>query len=147
MEEENSTAQTQSVPKSSSKNWAAVGILALVLVGGGYFSLAKLHLEPTATGDITANISKAVIVNITSAGFNPNTITIPAGTTVTFVNKDGSPHWPASDPHPIHTDLKGFDSRRGLKYGEHYSYTFTKVGTIGCHDHINAALTCKIIVQ
>src|ERR1700736_1043816 len=34
----------------------------------------------------------------------PQTINVPVGTQVTFVNQDSRPHEMYSDPHPIHTD-------------------------------------------
>jgi plastocyanin len=92
-------------------------------------------------------VSTTVQVLITSSGFSPSTLTIKAGDTVTFINKDSNPHWPASDPHPTHTNYPGFDALRPLKTGESYSFTFTKQGTWGYHDHLNPSLRGTIIVK
>ncbi len=94
-------------------------------------------------------------IEITSSGFNPNFIEVRAGTVVTFVNKDASPHWPASDVHPTHTvypEFKGcigstFDACKALQPGESWSFNFTKLGTWKYHDHLNPSLTGKITVK
>jgi plastocyanin len=90
---------------------------------------------------------KTVTVSITSSGFSPSSITINKGDTVKFVNNDTAQHWPASDPHPTHTDYPGFDALRGLSNGQSYSFTFTKLGTWGYHDHLNSARHGSVTVQ
>jgi plastocyanin len=91
--------------------------------------------------------SEEVMISMSEVGFNPSTVTIPAGTTVTFVNDGQGPHWPASAVHPTHQVLPGFDARRGLATGETYSYTFGQPGTWSMHDHLNPSTTGQIIVQ
>lgn len=91
--------------------------------------------------------TSAMTVSMTDTGFSPATITVPAGTTVTFVNNGQAAHRPASNPHPTHTDLPGFDATRALQTGESYSFTFTKVGTWGYHDHPNPSTKGQVVVQ
>lgn len=55
--------------------------------------------------------------------------------------------WVASDPHPTHTGLSGFDSGRGYGEGENYSFTFNEPGNWGFHNHLNSGDTGKIIVN
>ncbi len=88
-----------------------------------------------------------VTISITDTGFEPSTVTVKAGTPVTFVNNGQALHWPASDPHPTHGGLAGFDAKKGLATGETYTFTFTKVGTWGFHDHLNARNGGSVIVQ
>ena len=76
-------------------------------------------------------------IDITGTGFSPSTITVKSGTQVIFKNSDTNLHRPASNPHPTHTDLPGFDALHDLASGETYSFTFSKVGTWGFHDHLN----------
>jgi len=76
-------------------------------------------------------------VEITDSGFNPATISVKKGTVVTWNNKDSAPHWVASDPHPVHNQLPGFDSVRKIAAGESYPFTFEKTGTFTYHDHLN----------
>lgn len=101
----------------------------------------------SVSNDSTANTTATATVTTTSSGFSPATVTVNAGDTVTFVNNGTGTNWPASDPHPTHTGLPGFDALRGLKTGQSYSYTFTKIGTFGYHDHLNSSLTGTVVVQ
>lgn len=84
---------------------------------------------------------------ITDSGFSPASVTVSAGSTVTFVNDGQAMHWPASDVHPTHQVLPGFDAKRGLSTGETYSFTFAKAGSWACHDHLNPTFRCTITVQ
>jgi plastocyanin len=69
--------------------------------------------------------------------FEPTTAFVKAGTKVTFVNTTGNTHRVASNPHPAHTDLPGFDSKTSIAPGASYTYTFDKVGRWLYHDHLN----------
>lgn len=95
----------------------------------------------------TSPAATTVAVSLTDTGFEPATVTVPVGTTVVFTNNGQAAHWPASDPHPLHTGLPGFDAKKGLATGETYSFTFTKVGTFGVHDHLMSSLKGSIVVQ
>lgn|GEM_PF-1647050 len=86
-------------------------------------------------------------VDMNNGGFSPATITVNAGTKVTFVNRGTKSIRPASDPHPTHTALAGFDPKRGIAPTENWSYTFTKRGTFTYHDHLSPLLTGTIIVK
>jgi plastocyanin len=90
--------------------------------------------------DASVAIPESATVVISATGFDPPTLKIKSGTKVTWFNKDIRPHWPASDPHPIHTILSGFDSLNGLSQGETYSFVFDKAGVWKYHDHLNAGL-------
>ena len=90
------------------------------------------------------------IIIITANGFTPTTLTVPQGSTITFVNKDSQKHWPASAVHPTHTVYPGsdkkkcgtleqskiFDACRGLAQGEEFSFTFNEKGSWNYHDHL-----------
>jgi len=139
-----------------SKIWIVIILFSFAVLLSGCFSAPQppattdnetAAVNNTPSGNATPPAAKTVIVNITSSGFSPGTITINSGDTITFVNTDTSLHWVASKPHPIHTDVPGFDARKALQRGESYSFTFTKKGTFGCHDHLNPATMCAIIVQ
>lgn len=92
---------------------------------------------------------------ITEAGFSPTSLSIIKGSTITWVNKGSLPHWPASDPHPIHTGYpsqeKGcigstLDACRGLNKGESYSFVFDQIGSWGIHDHLFHSHTMTVNV-
>ena len=99
-------------------------------------------------------MSSEIIVEITSDGFSPSSVTIVKGTTVTFINMDSSAHRPASNPHPAHTgypeesDCAGsaFDPCENIAAGESWSFTFNEVGSWGYHDHPSSGMTGTITV-
>jgi plastocyanin len=90
------------------------------------------------------------VVRLTEQGPVPKTLTVRAGDTVTFRNVADIAYWPASNPHPTHTDCPGFDALRGLKIDESYTLTFAQVRTCGYHNHLdpaNSSAWGTIIVQ
>jgi plastocyanin len=93
-----------------------------------------------------ANAPRAT-VNFTNNGFSPSSIEVKAGTIVTFVNQSSLGMWVASDPHPTHTNYPGFDEKGQVSNGGNYSFTFTKVGTWGYHNHLDPRRIGSIIVQ
>ena len=92
------------------------------------------------------NTNTATVVTITSSGCTPSTVTVKAGTVVTWTNASGVDVRVSSDPHPTHTDLPGLDSST-LSNGDSYSFTFTKVGTWGYHDHFDPTTKGSVTVQ
>lgn len=86
-------------------------------------------------------------ITYTDNGFSPQTITVKVGTPVTFVNQSSTGMWVASNPHPVHTDLPGFDEKQSVDSGGSYTYTFEKVGSWGFHNHRNPSDGGTVIVQ
>jgi len=115
--------------------------------------------NPTETGEEVMPAEHTV--TITAAGFEPKTLTVKAGDTVTFVNENSNQHWPASAMHPTHTVYPGsdiqkcgtseeedtFDACRGLAQGESFSFIFNEIGTWRYHDHLQTSSTGTIIVE
>lgn len=88
---------------------------------------------------------KKYIVKMVDTGFEPDTIDIRKGDTITFLSVGNRTHWPAVNPHPLHTSYKTkekgcvgsiLDSCRGVKSGESFVFRFENVGTFGMHDHL-----------
>lgn len=104
--------------------------------------------EPVAKGTQLA-------VDITADGFTPKTITVGAGDTVTWSNKDSVPHWVASAMHPTHTVYpepggcigSKFDSCVGIEPLQSWQFTFTHKGQWMYHDHLDSQTTGKVVVQ
>jgi plastocyanin len=86
-------------------------------------------------------------VEMSQNGFKPAQLTIKKNTIVRFKNVGGTEMWPASAPHPTHTDYQDFDARRMVKPGETYEFRFKNVGGWGYHDHMSPGLTGRIIVE
>lgn len=98
----------------------------LVLFGG---KNASAESTSSATSD----------VKIDNFSFTPTTVTVPAGTTITWTNSDDIPHTVVSDD-------KVFKSKV-LDTDEKFSYTFTKPGTYPYFCSIHPKMTAKVVVQ
>ncbi|MBI2134354.1 hypothetical protein HYU09_00040 [Candidatus Woesearchaeota archaeon] len=111
------------------------------------------NAQPTADNGNAANNGNTI--EITESGFNPSTLTINAGETVTWINKMAIPSWPASAVHPTHQVYpepggclgSKFDACRNLRQGESYSFTFNQIGAWRYHDHSDPGNTGTVIVQ
>lgn len=93
------------------------------------------------------NMIKQTMVEYTDAGFVPNTVTVPVGTTVTFTNNTENSMWVASDPHPAHTDFSAFDQKEGVKKEDGYSFAFTQKGTWSYHNHLMPKNKGMVVVE
>lgn len=118
-----------------------LAIVAVVLVAGCASN------TPPAAGNGGATGAKTLNAAIADSGFEPEVLTISAGDTVVWTNSKDSGAWPASDDHPTHTKLPGFDALKGLSKGQTYQFTFTKAGTWGYHDHLHPTVVGTIIVK
>jgi plastocyanin len=79
-------------------------------------------------------------VKIDNFTFAPVTITVPAGTTVSWVNRDDIPHTVVSD------DKTTFKSK-ALDTDDKFSFTFSKPGTYSYFCSIHPKMTGKVVVQ
>ena len=81
----------------------------------------------------------------------PSSVTVTAGSRVTFVNNHNRPHDMNSDPHPEHTDCPEINQVGFLQPGQSRATgNLNAVRRCGFHDHnepSNAALTGTIIIQ
>lgn len=91
--------------------------------------------------------SEQLTIRYDGSSFTPNTLTIQQGDTVTFVNGSSTLVWPASDDHPVHDELSGFDALKGLTEGEEYSFTFNEAGEWGYHNHLASTEGGTIVVE
>jgi len=127
--------------------------LSLTVAGCGPSPAVNQNQANTITNQINntnqpeaQNNGQTVAVSIENFAFNPQTITIKAGTTVVWTNNDAALHLVASNPHPTHTDLPGLQSE-SLSTGQSYSFTFTQKGTWGYHCHLHPSMKGTIIVE
>src|SRR5258708_19218910 len=89
---------------------------------------------PTPTPPVS---STTVIVTYGSSGFSPASVTVKKGTKVIFVNNSSGNFWPASAPHPSHTDYPALDPRNAIAAGKYLSFLFFQNGTRKNHQHFN----------
>jgi plastocyanin len=101
---------------------AAVGS---VLAGGVLFAGAQ---------------TAAAAVGIDNFTFNPATVTVKAGTTVTWTNKDDI-------PHGIAATNNAFKRSQALDTDDSFSFTFTTPGTYQYFCYIHPHMTGTIVVE
>ena len=80
-------------------------------------------------------------VKIDNFSFGPAALTVSAGSTVTWTNRDDIPHTVVSSDDP-----KAFKSKV-LDTDEKFSFTFTKAGTYAYFCSLHPKMTGKVIVQ
>jgi plastocyanin len=96
--------------------------------------------EPAAPAAAqAAPAGKVVEVKIDNFSFSPQTLTIAAGTTVIWTNRDDIPHTVVSDD-------KVFKSKV-LDTDEKFTYTFDKAGNFPYFCSVHPKMTAKVIVQ
>jgi plastocyanin len=110
---------------------AAIPITALAILGIAFLSF---------TGITLAGEKRGTQVTIDNFSFAPTTLTVPAGTEVTWVNHDDIPHTVVSE------DKTTFKSH-ALDTDEKFSFTFAKPGTYTYFCSIHPKMTAKVVVQ
>ena len=93
----------------------------------------------STTTNPTTGTPGANDVFIQNMAFSPATLTVAAGSTVTWTNKDAM-------THTVTSDSTLFNSGNIVVNGV-YSYTFTTVGTYSYHCSIHPSMTAKVIVS
>jgi amicyanin len=82
----------------------------------------------------------ASAVSIDNFTFGPQTLTVKAGTTVTWTNKDDIPHGIASDNN-------AFAKSKALDTDDSYSFTFTTPGTYQYFCYVHAFMKGTVVVE
>ncbi len=109
-------------------------VLALTII---LFLLVFLYGCTQSGASQTTGATDADTVRITNYAFNPQTLTISVGTTVTWVNEDLVSHTVSSST---------FDSG-AIANGQTYTHTFNTAGTYNYQCAIHPSMTGTIIVQ
>jgi len=93
----------------------------------------------TANAQTPASTGSAAEVKIDNFSFGPETITVAAGTTVTWTNRDDIPHTVVSTDGVFKSKVRDTD--------EKFSYTFDKPGTYAYFCSVHPKMTGKVVVQ
>lgn len=141
------------------RNTLLLSLVFILVAVFGFWLPNRVTQQPSASSGSSGHAE--VKVKYTDQGFVPKTVTVTVGTTVAWSSPSGRPMWVASDPHPSHTDLKGFDEKGvitkaktaspfvGTAYAHGtgvYEYTFMKVGSWKYHNHVNPQDRGTVIV-
>jgi len=117
-----------------SRSLSIVSLLATVIVAMLLVSVATLGGSAKA-----AQPASVAEVKVDNFSFGPASLTIAAGTTVTWTNRDDIPHTIVS------TD-KVFKSKV-LDTDEKFSFTFSQAGTYPYFCSIHPKMTGSVVVQ
>lgn len=97
--------------------------------------------------DVT-NVDVAVHeIVFSGTAFTPKSLEINNGDVVVFKNDSDKSFWPASAPHPQHTDYPEFDPKKSIATGGSWEFKFTKTGTWKFHDHLTPSAFGSITVK
>ncbi len=110
-------------------------IVAATLGAATATALAALVLPGSAD-----TAPQAIAVSIDNFTFTPPTLTVKAGTTVTWTNKDDI-------PHGIAATNNAFAKSRALDTDDSYSFTFTAPGTYQYFCYIHPHMVGTIVVE
>ncbi len=132
------TSDNQNAKRPKMKLATLLTIIVVVLgVAAAYLITTRNNGNPQ---------QNALQVNITKNSFDPSTITIKAGSSVTWVNTDTAPHRVASNPFPENDGLAGFDSKNPLGPNGTYTFKFDKTGTFDYHDQYHPTVNGSVTV-
>jgi plastocyanin len=108
---------------------AAIVVIAIVLLLAG---------TPVVTANDQSSAANPEI-KIDNFSFGPQTVTVPVGTTVTWINRDDIPHTSVS--------TEGVFKSKVMDTDEKFTYTFTKAGTYPYYCTIHPKMTGTVVVK
>lgn len=101
--------------------------------------------EPTVSLSPAENLEGTMVV-ITATGFEPKTVTVKAGTKVTWTNNSGEVSNVSSAVHPTHLVYPPLNLGN-IEAGVSVSLVFDKVGSYKYHNHLDASQTGTVVVE
>jgi plastocyanin len=116
----------------------AVLCLAVAALLGPSASLQAAQAKTVASATRLADAASPQVI-IDNFSFNPATLTVPSGATVTWTNRDDMVH--------TVTEANRLFSSKGLETGDMYAYTFTAPGTYTYFCALHPRMTATVIVK
>ena len=119
--------------KSKYYLWIGIAVIMSVVV---IISGCTQNQQQNTTNSKNTSYSTVMIQNFT---FIPDTLTVKAGTNITWINQDSAVHDVTSD--------SGAFSSPDLNKDDKYTYNFTKTGEYSYYCQEHPSMKGKIIVQ
>jgi plastocyanin len=116
------------------KNVWVAGLATTVMIT----MLLLLAGSPSVTANDQPSAANAE-VKIDNFSFGPQTVTVPVGATVTWINRDDIPHTVVSTDGVFKSKVRDTD--------EKFSFTFAKAGTYPYYCSVHPKMTGKVVVQ
>ena len=123
------------------KRIISFSLLATLAVGSACLAARSDSFALNAKEPPAQEKAAATEVKIDNFSFTPPNLTVAAGTTVTWTNRDDIPHTVVSTDDP-----KAFKSKV-LDTDEKFSFTFSKPGTYAYFCSIHPKMTAKVVVN
>ncbi len=103
----------------------------------------------SSSSSSSSHVAQTYIVRYTGTGggFQPSLLYVRSGDIVKFRNDSTAQMSVASNPHPAHTDLSGFVQNGSVGKNGEFSYTFTKTGAFGYHNHLSPNQQAVVVVD
>lgn len=132
---------------------SVVGLIALIVLGFVVYSMTRPSESPETVESVPAAQSDSIdapqvadseltaetaTITYTDQGFSPSSLTVKAGATIRVVNNASDALEFSSDNHPTHLNNSELNMDV-LNTGETGTFTVTKTGEYGFHDHLNAS--------
>jgi len=124
------------------KNILIIGIVVVVIgvIAYLFLGMGKGYTSPSNTNSSAAPTTEATVPNtivIKNFAFSPATLTVKAGTVVTWTNNDSVTH---------NIKSTGFNSP-DLATGDSFKFTFNTAGTYSYNCGIHPTMTGTIVVE
>jgi amicyanin len=110
------------------------------LVAGALGAATAVALGAIVVPGFAETTAPAAAIAIDNFTFGPPTLTVKAGTTVTWTNRDDIPHGIASAGG-------AFAKSKALDTDDSYSFTFTTPGTYQYFCYIHPHMTGNVVVE
>lgn len=131
-----------------------IGLIAIAVIGVGGYVLYKNNnssnnsTPSTSFQSSSSSVDQYVIATIvySEGGFSPSTTIVGSGSVVAIKNASSDELQFSSNPHPIHTDNTELNVG-AVAAGQTKSFTATKKGAFGFHNHLNPSDAAKITVE
>jgi plastocyanin len=121
-----------------------ISIVAVLIIGGGGYAI--FHKSPRKTNTTTSSQNATDTITFDGTQFSPATLTVKSGAVLKVKNTSPQDLQMDSDPHPVHTD--DTDLNVGLvSPGQSKTFTVTKIGSFGYHDHLDPSIHAKITIE
>jgi plastocyanin len=112
-------------------------LLALESVAGGASPTTAPATQPMSA--TTQPAAETTTVKIDNFRFDPEVVTVPVGTNVTWINHDDV-------PHTVTATAKSFTSA-ALDTDDRYSHVFAKAGEYTYYCAVHPHMTARVIVK
>jgi plastocyanin len=121
------------------KTMLKVVVCAVMVAALGWMAGGSTHLFATTDLLTTLGAAGPVEIKIDNYSFAPADITVAAGTTVTWVNRDDVPHTVRNNDGTLKS--------KALDTDDKFSMTFDKPGTYEYFCSIHPKMTAKVVVK